>query len=252
VPNRLRVGLPAIHTRRCQRLWRIGRPASADRGVQITNVLPRLIPMPIFLIMSAGLVTPGGGGGGGGSGGGGGGGGGGGCHLQRKPVCSYEQQHRQKHSLPSSFVPHLVPLWVQSQPQLGLCPGQALVGRAAVVASTTAADVSVSVSITRTSTAPAVKLPTVWWGKTESYPAGRGQESWEVRSGRIMKDCGRPGGRPAGCCCWLRDFSCGSRRKTSGFAAPAEKLHKTQYRLAKTQYDRLYRLGKRSTDLRPS
>jgi hypothetical protein len=41
------------------------------------------------------------------------------------------------------------------------------------------------------------------------------------------------------------DFSCGSRRKTSGFAAPADKLHKAQYRLAKTQY----RLGKRSTDL---
>jgi hypothetical protein len=51
--------------------------------------------------MSAGEVTPGGGGGGGGSGGGGGTGFGG-FHLQANPGSSYWQQHRQKHSEPSS------------------------------------------------------------------------------------------------------------------------------------------------------
>ena len=57
-----------------------------------------------------------GGGGGGGGGDGGDGGDGGGFHRHRKPAGWYWQQHRQKHSLPSSF-PHIAPPLVQSQLQ---------------------------------------------------------------------------------------------------------------------------------------
>ena len=47
------------------------------------------------------------------------------CHLQLNGCFSYEQQHLQKHSLPSSLDPHFVPFFVQSQPQFEDAPGHA-------------------------------------------------------------------------------------------------------------------------------